>query len=108
VLDHSDLAARLWRDVKREGDGCWTWQKSRGQWGHGLFYFKGQYYYAHRVAYQTERGPIPVGHDVKQSCQDPSCCRPEHLYTRPHGGSHALMAAASHPWAGGLRGRNRP
>lgn len=35
--------------------------------------------YAHRVAYEASRGPIPDGLTIDHLCRNRACCNPEHL-----------------------------
>lgn len=39
---------------------------------------------AHRVAYEIARGPIPEGMLVRHSCDNPTCCNPDHLLIGTH------------------------
>lgn len=73
------LAERLWRQVQR-GDGCWPFIGARSNKGYGYFKHDGVARFAHRVAYADANGPIPDGIDVLHRCDNPPCCRPDHLF----------------------------
>jgi hypothetical protein len=70
----------LKRIVKQENDGCWIWVGARTSNGHGSISLKYQTHYTHRVAYTLWAGPIPPGQSVYHHCNNPACCRPDHLY----------------------------
>lgn len=36
--------------------------------------------YTHRIAWELSRGPIPEKMLVLHSCDNPPCCRPDHLF----------------------------
>lgn len=40
----------------------------------------------HRLAWESARGPIPPGLDVRHTCGAPHCLAPEHLYLGVYGG----------------------
>jgi hypothetical protein len=70
---------RFWAKVAKS-DGCWLWTGAR--WGNGYGTFAPDRYHptcAHRYAYELTYGPIPDGHVVMHSCDNPQCVRPDHL-----------------------------
>lgn len=75
---------RFWSHVDRIWDDetfCWEWQGSvTGPNGYGQFTIGGRPWGAHRIAYVLEHGPIPPGAVICHSCDNPRCCRPEHLF----------------------------
>ena len=71
------VAERFWVKVAR-GDGCWEWTGSRDDRGYGRFRLDGRNRRAHRVRWELDFGPIPVGLCVLHVCDNPSCVR--HLY----------------------------
>lgn len=72
------LEEALWSRVTKSGD-CWEWKAGTTAAGYGEFMFRGKMLYAHRVAYELHFGPIPAGKKVRHKCDNPPCCRPDHL-----------------------------
>lgn len=76
------VAERFWARVDRSGDGCWEWTGGRVQGsGYGQTTFRNQPIGAHRLAWLLSRHePIPEGQVVCHRCDNPPCCRPDHLF----------------------------
>jgi hypothetical protein len=75
--------ARLWAHVIADGDGCWEYDNCYPTVGYGMIASGGgkpAYIYAHRLSYEIWNGPIPKDLWVLHKCDNPSCCRPDHLY----------------------------
>lgn len=82
---HWSLADRFWfRAIK--GDGCWAWRGSHDWRGYGcLGRGRGQSSLkAHRVSWTIHNGPIPEGMFICHRCDNPGCCRPDHLFLGTH------------------------
>jgi hypothetical protein len=78
-LAEKDLA-RFWSHVAKRGDDeCWEWQASKVSNGYGQFQLNGKPVKAHRVAYVSSFGEIPVGLFLHHTCCKKSCCNPSHL-----------------------------
>jgi hypothetical protein len=78
-FDESDIV-RFWDKVKR-GDGCWEWTGCRHhERGYGYFAFHYQLYFAHRVAWHLTFGPFDDALMILHHCDNPMCCRPDHLF----------------------------
>ena len=80
------LEDRFWSKVlKGKADDCWNWEAGRTPRGYGSFAIgrrriDRRMISAHRQAYQLAIGPIPQGHYVCHSCDNPPCCNPGHLF----------------------------
>jgi len=71
--------------VSDDPDGCWEWTGGRdAKTGYGKFrlLYSGRqpHLWAHRVAYLLSRGVLPEGRRVLHRCDNPPCCRPDHLF----------------------------
>ena len=78
--------ARLWARIQRGApDECWPWLGGRTKEGYGRFKLAGALYCPHRLIYRLVHGVIPRipthyhGRVVLNSCDNPSCCNPNHL-----------------------------
>lgn len=72
---------RAWRlvDTTAGPDACWPWL---GALAHGYGSMRGadgRTTGAHRVIYQSMRGPIPDGLELDHLCRNRSCVNPAHL-----------------------------
>jgi len=61
-------------------DGCWIWKGLLDRIGYGWFTLGKEDFKAHRVSYTVFKGEIPDGMLVLHTCDNPSCCNPEHLW----------------------------
>ncbi len=66
--------------VKIEKNGCWEWQLALAPDGTGLATYKNKHWRASRLSYFVFKGPIPEGMLVCHTCDNPSCCNPDHLF----------------------------
>jgi hypothetical protein len=59
---------------------CHLWQKWITPGGYGRDYgADGRLTYAHRIAYERERGPIPEGLEIDHVCEQRACVNVSHL-----------------------------
>lgn len=74
-------ATNFWLRVSRVmPSGCQQWLLKPGKDGYGRIKIKGRDIQAHRAAWMiANQKPIPEGLVVMHSCDNPICCRPDHL-----------------------------
>ncbi len=72
---------------------CHEWQGSRNQHGYGRFGVSGWSIYVHRLAWLMAYGSIPPGLEVLHRCDNPPCCRLDHLFIGTHADNMADCAA---------------
>ena len=72
---------RFWERV-RKTEGCWEWLGVRRE-GYGIskIQIRGRQipFFAHRVAYELTKGPIPEGMTLDHLCRNRGCVNPAHL-----------------------------
>lgn len=64
--------------------GCWNFTGSRDRVGYGVIVWNKANVGVHRVMYIIKKGDIPKGLSVCHSCDNPSCCNPDHLWLGTH------------------------
>lgn len=65
--------------IPEPNSGCWLWTGSLDRDGYGQARYRGVVRRAHRIIYETERGPIPAGLVLDHKCRNPGCVNPDHL-----------------------------
>ena len=77
------LDVRIKKFVAVSESGCWEWTGRRTNQGYGCIgvYVDGKQKFklAHRVSYETFRGPIPDGLQLDHLCRVRYCVNPDHL-----------------------------
>lgn len=76
------LFERLDKNIQK--DDCWIWLGVKDKDGYGKIKStpiegKKKILTVHRVMYERYKEPIPAGMFILHSCDNPSCCNPEHL-----------------------------
>lgn len=73
--------ARFWLNVDKTLSGCWLWtgKTSNGYGVVGVGGRAGRTMKAHRAAYESLVGAIPVGMDLDHLCRVRNCVNPAHL-----------------------------
>jgi hypothetical protein len=77
------LADRLARMVDKSGgpEACWPFLGRRSSKGYGSLRVDGKNVYAHRLAYELAKGPLPPEKPFAcHSCDNPPCCNDAHLF----------------------------
>jgi len=73
------VGERLWARVD-QGPDCWVWPGAHDRNGYGTIKADRRTWATHRLAWTLTYGPIPAGLLVCHHCDNPPCCRPDHLF----------------------------
>lgn len=77
-----DPVERYLAKVDRRGpDECWPWTAACFEKGYGAFRLGDKQLKAHRFGFQTFVGPIPDGHIICHTCDNPPCQNPGHWFS---------------------------
>lgn len=92
------LLKRFWAKVDYSSPiGCWPWVGAKNGDGYGLLYMpRGmgpRARLAHRLVWEQYLSPIPDGLKVLHHCDNPPCCRLDHLFLGTQADNVADMVA---------------
>lgn len=66
--------------IDKPAIGCWVYRGHITKAGYGAYRTPTANKLAHRMMWEIMNGPIPKGMCVCHSCDNPPCCRPDHLW----------------------------
>ena len=101
------VSERFWTKVVKSDD-CWLWTAGHTPDGYGMVKVYGRHHGAHRVSWTLTNGPIPDGLAVLHRCDNPPCCRPDHLFLGTLGDNNRDRASKGRSGHGGGRRRKVP
>lgn len=85
VVRDKTIMTRFFAKVSEpDSNGCMRWTGAHVANGYGQIRYDGRVVYAHRVAYELMRGPIPEGLYIDHLCRVRDCVNPEHLEPVTH------------------------
>ena len=72
---NTNLPLAFWQRIRVLENGCWLWVGHRNRTGYGQFHSQRRTVQAHRLAYETLVGPIPIGLQSDHLCHgaDANC-----------------------------------
>src|SRR5260221_7125100 len=76
-----DWKDKFWSKIKKGADNeCWEWQGSTSVRGYGFIRINYKQHGTHRISYAlTHKTSIIFNGCVLHTCDNPSCCNPNHL-----------------------------
>lgn len=83
-LSEVEAEVLFWSRVSIVPNECWIWRMRKMWNGYGVAGCNGRFQVASRLAWEFARGDIPDGQFVLHECDNPPCCRPDHLFLGDH------------------------
>jgi Mor family transcriptional regulator len=77
---------RFWAKVYLKANKylCWVWNGRKDDCGYGRFTIRHDVFSAHRIAYNLINEVDLTDLHVLHTCDNPTCCNPNHLFTGNH------------------------
>lgn len=96
----------FWINVEvKEAKDCWPWKKFKKPDGYGLFRFNRGKWMSHRFAFWIINKTLP--RFVCHTCDNPSCCNPNHLFAGDAAKNNKDMVAKGRQARGEGHGTSR-
>jgi hypothetical protein len=77
---YTNKVQHFWSRVKiADEQSCWLWEGATNKFGYGVVKIFGKTRRAHCVAYEFTHKISVIGFVVRHTCDNPSCCNPNHL-----------------------------
>lgn len=100
---------RFWQKVRR-GPGCWPWigKQRIGHYGSALVKVQSargiawRWEVASRIAYELTYGNLDADDNVLHECDNPPCCRPDHLHKGDQSTNGLEMVRRGRAWTAKL------
>lgn len=93
TLVRPSVAQRFWALTREGPGGCLLWAGHLHR-GYGQFGIGKNIVYAHRFAYELDKGTIPDGLHVDHLCRTPACVNSDHLEAVTQAENNRRAAAA--------------
>ena len=74
------LTEKFWKSVTKSEQECWNWEGSKVRKYGYITIQQPVKIGVHRFSWILHNGDIPEGLYVCHKCDNPSCCRPDHLF----------------------------